>query len=83
MFAVEQGFEFGERGIFLGEQARQVLAGEIGVQVLLGGSGLLVRGDGGEQVAFEAHHLVGDALGIDVVAAFVERATHGFDAGSR
>ena len=34
---------------------------------------LLVRGDRGEQVDFEAQHLVGDALRIDVIAAIVHR----------
>ena len=41
---------------------------------------LLVSGDRGEQVDFEAHHLVGDALRIDVIAAIVHRAAHGVDA---
>lgn len=38
-----------------------------------------MRGDRGEQVDFEAHHLVGDPLRIDVITAIVNGAAHGVD----
>ena len=81
VFAVEQRFEFGERGVLIGEQAPRRVASQDGIHC--GVPVLLVRGDGGEQVHFEAHHLVGDPLRIDVIAAFVHRAAHRIDAGSR
>ena len=39
-----------------------------------------VGGDGGQQIHFEAQHLVRNTLGIDVIAAFIHRTAHGVDA---
>ena len=33
VFALEQGFEFGKRRIFIGEQTRQVVTREIGIHL--------------------------------------------------
>ena len=44
VFAVEQGFEFGERGVFVGQQPREVVASQGGIHVRTLPDGYLCAG---------------------------------------
>ena len=71
VLAIEQGREACKSAHFFGEQPFEMLAANVGIQALLLRSA---------QVPVHAQHLVGDALRLDLVSAFLDRGANRCDA---